>query len=72
MTQQNAAMVEQSNAAARSLADEASELAALVEAFETGRPQVAAVNTQRRAAPRLPVISGNLALKSDDGDWAEF
>ena len=72
MTQQNAAMVEQSNAAARSLADEASELATLVEAFETGRSHAATANTKRRAAHRLPVPSGNLALKSDDGAWANF
>ena len=36
MTQQNAAMVEQSTAAARSLADEANELTSLVSTFSTG------------------------------------
>jgi methyl-accepting chemotaxis protein len=36
MTQQNAAMVEQSTAAARSLADEAAELTRLVAHFRTG------------------------------------
>jgi methyl-accepting chemotaxis protein len=79
MTQQNAAMVEQSTAAARSLAAEASELSSLVSQFDTGssapasRP--AAEPTPLRRAPPPPV-HGNLALKqtsfADGDDWTEF
>lgn len=64
MTQQNAAMVEQSTAAARSLAAEADQLAALVGRFDTGigtkrarafapSPALAAARTDSPAA-RLP------------------
>ncbi|MBX9885295.1 MAG: methyl-accepting chemotaxis protein [Novosphingobium sp.] len=78
MTQQNAAMVEQSTAAARTLAGVAQQLTAQTARFETGKatapPQPGAPARQspaRKAAP-LPV-SGNLALKPmPDGDWADF
>ena len=75
MTQQNAAMVEESNAAARSLADEANELATLVEAFETGQRRAAApVVAKPPAAARMPMMAGNLALKADPDDesWSSF
>lgn len=79
MTQQNAAMVEQSNAAARSLADEANDLAGLVQAFETGAPpqgKAAVRNHWVAAKPmfKAPAVRGNLALRADDleDDWAEF
>jgi methyl-accepting chemotaxis protein len=74
MTQQNAAMVEQSNAAARSLADEANDLARLVEGFDTGhrtrQPAPRAAPPKHRPAP----VAGNLALKADpdDENWASF
>ncbi|MBW8752906.1 MAG: methyl-accepting chemotaxis protein [Sphingomonadales bacterium] len=48
MTQQNAAMVEQSTAASRSLADEANELTALVSRFSAG--------DSVGAAPHAPVV----------------
>jgi len=77
VTQQNAAMVEQSTAAARSLADEARELNAIVSRFETGTSRggghsdaVPFMRTnQRRPAPAPartppPATHGNLALKS--------
>jgi len=84
MTQQNAAMVEESTAAARSLADEAAELGRLVSQFKTE----AADDTRSAAAPRsakaepvrLPVapptrqktaapkVEGNLALQQDFDD----
>lgn len=80
MTQQNAAMVEKSTAAARNLASEADELASLVAQFRTGSaanlptaPAVAPVKP--RMAARLPRVQGNLALKTQtfaDGDWEEF
>ena len=78
MTQQNAAIVEQSNAAARSLADEASDLARLVEAFDIGSAAAASSapsRPTRRARPtRTPKVSGNLALKADTDaeDWSSF
>ncbi|OYY79433.1 MAG: hypothetical protein B7Y43_03210 [Sphingomonas sp. 28-62-20] len=79
MTQQNAAMVEESTAAARSLASEAEALADVVARFKLGGEaparRVAAptrLATKRKA--RAPMVSGNLALKSSDGDedWSEF
>jgi methyl-accepting chemotaxis protein len=77
MTQQNAAMVEETAASARSLASEAEELATKVARFQLGEAPMAQI--QRRAyAPvaarkpaRMPKVSGNLALKDDD-DWSEF
>ena len=77
MTQQNAAMVEESTAAARSLATEATDLSALVQRFQTGAAVEAAPT--RAAAPRrakrsqpAPAFHGNAALKIDADDWAEF
>ncbi len=78
MTQQNAAMVEQSTAASRSLADEANELSGLVGQFRTGADSGAAIafpsKAARRKAVSPPVTAGNLALKSSDTDedWTEF
>jgi methyl-accepting chemotaxis protein len=76
MTQQNAAMVEESTAAARSLAGEADELADLVAKFEVGAQVASASATappRRRRAQARPVARGNLVLAvSDDEDWAEF
>ena len=76
MTQQNAAMVEQSTAASRSLADEANQLTALVAAFATGEP-VSKRDGSRPVAkvPRrsLPPVRGTLALNlADQEDWTEF
>lgn len=82
MTQQNAAMVEESTAAGRSLANEAGELGRLVQQFRTGRSE-----DRREAAPPIPlktgrpprtvhapVVDGNLALKErvEEQDWSEF
>ena len=80
MTQQNAAMVEESTAAARSLADEAAELTRLVAHFRTGaeaaQAQPAAIRMPlfRKSAAPMPATHGNLALKStgSDEDWTEF
>ncbi|MDY6964061.1 MAG: methyl-accepting chemotaxis protein, partial [Pseudomonadota bacterium] len=84
MTQQNAAMVEQSTAAARSLADEAAELGRLVSQFRidgAAAPRLAhssdsAPAAKRRTArrPAPPRVSGNLALshEPDNEDWSEF
>ena len=51
MTQQNAAMVEQSTAASHSLANEAEELAHLLSRFQTGDAGAAAPPSKARAAP---------------------
>lgn len=85
MTQQNAAMVEQSTAASRSLADEANELTALVARFSAGEngaaprsPNVRSIAPPPRAAApaRIPQVQGNLAIKpaavEEFDDWAEF
>lgn len=86
MTQQNAAMVEESTAAARNLAAEADELALLVDRFQLKTGQFGGNrHTPTRAAPppspvarasaprAMPQVSGNLALNvSDDEDWNEF
>ena len=76
-TQQNAAMVEESTAAARSLASEADELAELVARFkmgdvphasESGGPSYPIALSRGRHATR-----GNLALKDPhDSEWARF
>jgi methyl-accepting chemotaxis protein len=70
-TQQNAAMVEQSTAAARSLADEAQALAEIVARFHTAHGVAEPVKTIRPAPPpalprrstAIPLVRGNLALK---------
>jgi methyl-accepting chemotaxis protein len=75
MTQQNAAMVEESTAAARSLASEADHLAELVMQFDLGQPSSHGGASSRssrnvraiKSAPRAkrapaPMVHGNLAL----------
>lgn len=81
VTQQNAAMVEESTAAARSLSREAAELTEVVQRFAGGQDNVAAI---RPAAPApslhaAPVAAspyrstGNAALKLEpENDWSEF
>ena len=81
MTQQNAAMVEQSTAAARSLADEAGHLSQLVDQFRIAagnRPrerEVIAPLPPRKPAPTATVLQGSKAVGADcapAGDWSEF
>ncbi len=77
MTQQNAAMVEESTAAARSLASEADELASMISRFNLGgegaRTAFGAgrASARTKSAPR-PQMSGNLALSADKEEWDEF
>ena len=87
MTQQNAAMVEQTTAATELLAKEAEELFRAFSAFKVDagsghRPAAAAMTpvvhtmpVQHRAPPPRPAppppVIGNLAVQSDD-DWSEF
>jgi len=84
MTQQNAAMVEQTSACTRNLAGEADQLAELVQRFRLKTNEVATANTAMAAAPRkapgarpAPAPSsksvvGNLAVKPDEDDWSAF
>jgi methyl-accepting chemotaxis protein len=84
VTQQNAAMVEQSTAASHSLAQEAEQLATLIGRFRTGaggspaatRPANGNQTPQRRPTPRAPkpASQGNLALKMqpEAEGWDEF
>jgi len=84
VTQQNAAMVEQSTAASHALSSEAAELERLVSRFKVGAevqnlrtrdaPRPAAAPT--RESFRQRYVAGNTALKvepsSRPGDWEEF
>ncbi|MCJ2185520.1 methyl-accepting chemotaxis protein [Novosphingobium beihaiensis] len=86
VTQQNAAMVEEATAAARSLASEADNLAALVGGFNIGSdtvvpfsPAQAAAPAPRRTpaarpapAPAAAAASVATAQVIDEADWAEF
>ena len=83
-TQQNAAMVEEMNAAGAGLAQESSRLSELLSAFRTGEaerrePQAKSVArpapapaTGRLAARAAPVAQGNAALKHLQQEWSEF
>jgi methyl-accepting chemotaxis protein len=82
VTQQNAAMVEQSTAASHTLAREVDELAKLIGRFRTGDgPAHAPAASAARTAPRIRgvapvlVVQGSAALApepSNDEDWEEF
>ncbi|MBB6488797.1 methyl-accepting chemotaxis protein [Rhizobium lusitanum] len=83
-TQQNAAMVEEMNAAGAGLAEESKRLGELLSAFRTGQveratPQVksatriASAPTAGRFAGRaVPATQGNAALKQLQQEWSEF
>lgn len=74
VTQQNAAMVEQATAAARSLASDADNMNRQIAGFHIGEPSVRRLTVHtspqpvQAAAPR-PRSLGNLALKDD---WSAF
>lgn len=81
MTQQNAAMVEESTAASRSLAEEADDLEATVRRFTVAEAQEQRSSRRASSKPRRqqaaakprPVVQGNLAVKVDEEeDWSEF
>jgi methyl-accepting chemotaxis protein len=79
MTQQNAAMVEESTAAARTLALVAQQLTAQTARFETGNVIAIAQPRHAKTAPapapaiRAPRTIGALALKApEEAEWAEF
>ncbi|PZU87406.1 MAG: methyl-accepting chemotaxis protein [Shinella sp.] len=82
VTQQNAAMVEESNAASASLAMESARLSDLIARFKLAGSRQAPVEASPaiRSAPKsipapvarrsMPVVQGNTALKADE--WTEF
>ena len=83
VTQQNAAMVEESTAASHALAQEADELARLIGRFQVGgeaaapRPARAAAPAARTARPAAaPYSRGATAHKletaADEDGWEEF
>jgi methyl-accepting chemotaxis protein len=82
VTQQNAAMVEETSAAARNLAAEAEELNRQVGRFETGqarepqgRSPVRDLQERITAAPRpvpVPRSAGNAAVAMADAEWSSF
>jgi methyl-accepting chemotaxis protein len=79
MTQQNAAMVEQSTAAGRSLVGHADALSTMLTEFQLDAAGASrsyhASAAPRAAAKRMPArpvaVQGNLAMASDD-DWTDF
>ncbi len=85
VTQQNAAMVEESTAASHSLTQEAEELMHLISRFDTGvaptqiksppgvkgKPSGQPVAQQQSRVARFAATAGATALKADD-DWQEF
>jgi len=87
MTQQNAAMVEETTAAARNLAQQSEDLSKLVRMFKLSSqaqlaeaapaPHAPAAAPVRRAPVPAPRTAGSLALKMAptnevEGDWSEF
>jgi len=75
MTQQNAAMVEQCNAAARSLEAEADRLAQMLHRFGDTPPVATPIRTPAARRRPIPTVHGNLALAASpasDEDWTEF
>jgi methyl-accepting chemotaxis protein len=82
MTQHNAAMVEQSNAASRSLAGEAEQLATLVSRFNVSGAAVVPIAKAKdrrktpaatpRPAPAAARKSAGMAATATAEDWSEF
>ncbi len=69
MTQQNAALVEESAAAAQSMRDQAERLAQAISAFRTGEAARAVVSTPRRSPPVKPAAksaTGKPVAKTGD------
>lgn len=77
VTQQNAALVEESAAAARGMSEQARSLAQRIEKFDLGNQRTAPPRTHAPIEPAgaplpAPRFAGNLALKSLEDRWSEF
>ncbi len=83
VTQQNAAMVEESTAASHALTQEADELMHLISRFQTGAVAAPPAAKSKPSGHGQPIAqqrqrvaqfaaNGSAALKSSDGDWQEF
>ena len=77
VTQQNAAMVEESTAASRALASEADELMRLIGGFKLAATPGATGRRSAAPAARTAIAlkttgRGGAALKPEAGDWQEF
>jgi methyl-accepting chemotaxis protein len=75
VTQQNAAMVEESTAASHALAREAEDLTRLVDQFEVGDARAAppaAAPPAPKVRPRVAVVGGTAARKVQPDGWTEF
>ena len=72
VTQQNAAMVEQTTAACANLKAEASQLADQVGRFQTGAAETAPVPRPSREPARLRAVAGGRAAAPAMSDWEEF
>jgi methyl-accepting chemotaxis protein len=85
VTQQNAAMFEETTAASQNLVTQADALSARMARFRVGhaaaaRPGAASAPSLRESAPAprrremaaAPVVTGALALKPADDDWEDF
>jgi methyl-accepting chemotaxis protein len=81
-TQQNAAMVEETNAACQELRSQSTKLNAAVSRFtlsgsmeqpaaEPEKPKTGPVN-KNTARPRAMAVAGNTALATQPGEWEEF
>ena len=69
-TQQNAAMVEETNAASATLVAQAEKLRQLIGRFTLAQPARVAQATPQRMAQARPRLAGNTALKAES--WEEF
>jgi len=72
VTQQNAAMVEETTAASRMLADQTEELFGLVSRFQLSQGQAAPAPVQRVSTRPSFATAGNTALAEPADDWTEF
>jgi methyl-accepting chemotaxis protein len=74
MTQHNAALVEETNAAIDQTESQATELDHIVEQFKITESKAASTPSKTQAAASLKrfATAGNAALKTDADDWQEF
>jgi methyl-accepting chemotaxis protein len=83
MTQRNGALVEETSASAQALSEQAGHLAQLVGFFRVGNAGTKSQPAAKKADAKQPVVKtatvtkatsaqGNAAIKTEDGNWAEF